>query len=78
MASRLSGGKIVEEFTHWDNFGMLQQLGTIPALAARLEKPSRSGEWTRREDARAALVRRSLFRKASIVWWGYPDQLRST
>lgn len=31
--SRLSGGKIVEEFTNWDNYGMLQQLGAIPALA---------------------------------------------
>ena len=31
--SRLSGGKIVEEFTQWDNHGMLQQLGAIPALA---------------------------------------------
>ncbi len=30
---RLSGGKIVEEFTQWDNPGMLQQLGAIPALA---------------------------------------------
>ena len=31
--SRLSGGKIVEEFTQWDNHGMLQQLGAIPELA---------------------------------------------
>ena len=31
--SRLSGGKIVEEFTQWDNYGMLQQLGAMPALA---------------------------------------------
>jgi steroid delta-isomerase-like uncharacterized protein len=31
--SRLEGGKIVEEFLNWDTFGMMQQLGAIPALA---------------------------------------------
>jgi steroid delta-isomerase-like uncharacterized protein len=31
--SRLEGGKIVEEFQNWDTFGMMQQLGAIPALA---------------------------------------------
>jgi steroid delta-isomerase-like uncharacterized protein len=31
--SRLKGGKIVEEFQNWDNFGMMQQLGAIPELA---------------------------------------------
>jgi len=31
--SRLSGGKIVEEFQNWDNYGMMQQLGAIPELA---------------------------------------------
>jgi predicted ester cyclase len=31
--SRLVGGKVVEEFQNWDNFGMLQQLDAIPALA---------------------------------------------
>jgi steroid delta-isomerase-like uncharacterized protein len=31
--SRLSGGKIVEEFQNWDTLGMLQQLGAIPELA---------------------------------------------
>jgi steroid delta-isomerase-like uncharacterized protein len=31
--SRLKGGKIVEEFSNWDTFGMLQQLGAIPQLA---------------------------------------------
>jgi steroid delta-isomerase-like uncharacterized protein len=31
--SRLKGGRIVEEFQNWDNFGMMQQLGAIPELA---------------------------------------------
>jgi steroid delta-isomerase-like uncharacterized protein len=31
--SRLEAGKIVEEFQNWDTFGMMQQLGAIPALA---------------------------------------------
>lgn len=31
--SRLKGGKIVEEFQNWDTFGMMQQLGAVPALA---------------------------------------------
>jgi steroid delta-isomerase-like uncharacterized protein len=31
--SRLEGGKIVEEFQNWDNFGMMQQLGAVPELA---------------------------------------------
>jgi predicted ester cyclase len=31
--SRLEGGKIVEEFLNWDTFGMMQQLGAVPALA---------------------------------------------
>jgi steroid delta-isomerase-like uncharacterized protein len=31
--SRLVGGKVVEEFQNWDTFGMMQQLGAIPALA---------------------------------------------
>jgi steroid delta-isomerase-like uncharacterized protein len=31
--SRLKGGKIVEEFQNWDNFGMMQQLGAVPELA---------------------------------------------
>jgi hypothetical protein len=26
-------GKIVEEFQNWDTFGMMQQLGAVPALA---------------------------------------------
>jgi predicted ester cyclase len=29
--SRLEGGQVVEEWTNWDTFGMLQQLGAIPA-----------------------------------------------
>ncbi len=31
--SRLADGKIVEEFSNWDNFGMMQQLDAIPELA---------------------------------------------
>jgi steroid delta-isomerase-like uncharacterized protein len=31
--SRLAGGKVVEEFQNWDTFGMMQQLGAVPALA---------------------------------------------
>ena len=31
--SRLKGGKIVEEYQNWDNFGMMQQLGAVPELA---------------------------------------------
>jgi steroid delta-isomerase-like uncharacterized protein len=31
--SRLEDGKIVEEFQNWDTFGMMQQLGAVPALA---------------------------------------------
>lgn len=29
---RLAGGKIVESWNNWDNLGLLQQLGVIPAL----------------------------------------------
>lgn len=32
--SRLESGKIVEEFQNWDTFGMMQQLGAVPALAS--------------------------------------------
>jgi steroid delta-isomerase-like uncharacterized protein len=31
--SRLDGGKIVEEFQNWDTFGLMQQLGAVPAPA---------------------------------------------
>jgi steroid delta-isomerase-like uncharacterized protein len=31
--SRLEGGKIVEEYQNWDTFGMMQQLGAVPAMA---------------------------------------------
>ena len=31
--SRLEDGKIVEEFQKWATFGVMQQLGAIPALA---------------------------------------------
>jgi steroid delta-isomerase-like uncharacterized protein len=31
--SRLANGKVVEEYTNWDAFGMMQQLGVVPELA---------------------------------------------
>ena len=31
--SRLQNGKVVEEWTHWDTLGMLQQLGAVPEMA---------------------------------------------
>ncbi len=31
--ARFAGGKIVEEWSHWDQLGLLQQLGVIPAPA---------------------------------------------
>jgi steroid delta-isomerase-like uncharacterized protein len=31
--SRLADGKVVEGFNNWDTFGLMQQLGAIPALA---------------------------------------------
>jgi steroid delta-isomerase-like uncharacterized protein len=31
--SRFDNGKLVEDFSNWDTFGMLQQLGAVPALA---------------------------------------------
>ena len=31
--SRLANGKVVEEYTNWDTFGMMQQLGAVPELA---------------------------------------------
>ncbi len=31
--SRLENDKIVEEHQNWDTFGMMQQLGAVPALA---------------------------------------------
>src|SRR6266536_192851 len=31
--SRLANGKVVEEYTNWDTFGMMQQLGVVPELA---------------------------------------------
>jgi steroid delta-isomerase-like uncharacterized protein len=31
--SRLKDGRIVEEFQNWDNFGMMQQLGAVHAVA---------------------------------------------
>jgi predicted ester cyclase len=32
--SKLDGGKVIEEWTNWDTFGMLVQLGAIPMPAA--------------------------------------------
>ncbi len=31
--SRLADGKVIEEYTNWDTFGMMQQLGVVPELA---------------------------------------------
>jgi predicted ester cyclase len=31
--SRLANGKVVEEYTNWDTFGMMEQLGVVPELA---------------------------------------------
>jgi predicted ester cyclase len=31
--SRLSNGKVVEEWSNWDTLGMLQQLGAVPEMA---------------------------------------------
>jgi len=31
--SRLANGKVIEEYTNWDTFGMMQQLGIVPELA---------------------------------------------
>ncbi len=31
--SRLEGGKIVEEWTNWDTFGLMVQLGVVPTPA---------------------------------------------
>jgi predicted ester cyclase len=31
--SRLANGKVIEDYTTWDTFGMMQQLGVVPELA---------------------------------------------
>jgi steroid delta-isomerase-like uncharacterized protein len=31
--SKLENGKIIEEFQNWDTFGLMKQLGAVPALA---------------------------------------------
>ena len=31
--SRLENGTVIEEYTNWDTFGMMQQLGAVPELA---------------------------------------------
>ena len=31
--SRLANGKVIEEYTNWDTFGMMQKLGIVPELA---------------------------------------------
>ena len=33
VIDRIANGKIVESWVNWDMFGMLQQLGVVPALA---------------------------------------------
>ena len=30
---RLANGKVIEEYTNWDTFGMMQQLAIVPELA---------------------------------------------
>jgi steroid delta-isomerase-like uncharacterized protein len=32
--SRFKNGKLVEDWSNWDTFGMLQQVGAVPAMAA--------------------------------------------
>ncbi len=36
---RLAGGKITESWFHWDNLGMLQQLGALPPLVRNPQAP---------------------------------------
>ena len=31
--SRLANGKVIEDYTNWDTFGMMRQLGIVPELA---------------------------------------------
>jgi predicted ester cyclase len=31
--SRIANGKVVEQYTNWDTFGMMQKLGVVPELA---------------------------------------------
>jgi len=31
--SRIANGKVVEDYTNWDTFGMMQKLGVVPELA---------------------------------------------
>jgi predicted ester cyclase len=31
--SRIANGKVIEEYTNWDTFGMMQQLGVVPEVA---------------------------------------------
>jgi steroid delta-isomerase-like uncharacterized protein len=31
--SRIANGKVIEEYTNWDTFGMMQKLGVVPELA---------------------------------------------
>jgi steroid delta-isomerase-like uncharacterized protein len=35
---RIEGGKIIETWTHWDNLGLLQQLGVVPTVGAPTQK----------------------------------------
>ena len=36
--SRLVNGKVIEEYTNWDTFGMMQQLDVVPELAHLLRR----------------------------------------
>jgi steroid delta-isomerase-like uncharacterized protein len=35
---RIKDGKIVETLTHWDNLGLLQQMGVIPEVGAATQR----------------------------------------
>ena len=37
--SRLANGKVIEEYTNWDTFGMMQQLGIVPELPTPNPRP---------------------------------------
>jgi predicted ester cyclase len=39
--ARVVGGKIVESWVNWDTFGLLQQLGVVPAIIKTQEDDQR-------------------------------------